>query len=140
LYFYEAVSLPPADSLAVMALAFDEDEWDCYHTLLIEGLETYPHETRHQLLGHPDPIQGDMQIECQLVSHGLHAGVRFQDDATDWQDLAVGAEDWQLLLQLDSDDCSDMMWGDCGRLYFWIRHDDLVTRSFDRSWMMLQCY
>jgi hypothetical protein len=27
-----------------------------------------------RLLGHPDPIQGGMRLECQLVSHGLYCG------------------------------------------------------------------
>ena len=37
--------------------------------------------TIHRLLGHPDPVQGDMQVECQLVTNGLHCG-----DSTGYQD------------------------------------------------------
>ncbi|HUT87622.1 MAG TPA: YwqG family protein [Candidatus Heimdallarchaeota archaeon] len=91
--------------------------------------------------GHPDPIQGDMQLDCQLTSHGLYTG-----DATGYEDprraeLEKGATDWQLLLQIDSDeDNAGMMWGDMGRLYFWIRKDDLKKRAFENVWMVLQCY
>jgi len=31
------------------------------------------------------------------------------------------------------------MWGDLGRIYYWIRDDDLAARRFDRSWLVLQC-
>lgn len=140
LHFYEAVTLPPADSLTLVGLGLDDEEWDRYHDLLFERMEMHPHETMHQILGHPDTIQGDMQVECQLVSHGFNASLRFQDNPHTWHDLAVGAEDWQLLLQLDSDDRAQMMWGDCGRLYFWIRRTDLLGRAFEKSWLMLQCY
>src|SRR5205814_3675825 len=54
----------------------------------------------HRLLGHPEPVQGDMQLECQLVSHGLYCG-----DASGYRDtrataLRPGAADWRLLLQI----------------------------------------
>jgi len=37
------------------------------------------------------------------------------------------------------DDDAGMMWGDCGRLYFWIRKADLAEGRFDKCWMILQC-
>ena len=39
--------------------------------------------------------------------------------------------DWCLLLQVDSDDAAGIMWGDAGRVHFWIRQDDLKARNFD---------
>ena len=50
-----------------------------------------------------------------------------------------GAAEWLLLLQVDSDDVAQWMWGDCGRLYYWIRESDLRGRRFDRIWAILQC-
>ena len=93
----------------------------------------------HRLLGHPDPIQGDMQLECQLVSHGLYCG-----DQSGYQDpraegLRAGAVDWRLLLQIDSDDDAGMMWGDGGRLYFWIHKDALAARRWEETHLVLQC-
>lgn len=32
-----------------------------------------------------------------------------------------------------------MMWGDVGRLYYWIRREDLAQRRFDKVWLVLQC-
>ena len=52
----------------------------------------------------------------------------------------AGRGDWRLLLQLDSDATANMMWGDSGRLYLWIRHEDLEVRRFDRCWVLVQCY
>ena len=48
-------------------------------------------------------------------------------------------DDWQLLMQLDSEDEAGMMWGDVGRLYFTIREQDLKSLSFDKTWMNWQC-
>lgn len=53
--------------------------------------------------------------------------------------LRAGASEWRLLLQIDSDDNAGMMWGDVGRLYVWIRRDDLKRRDFSRAWVVLQC-
>lgn len=93
----------------------------------------------HKLLGHPDQIQGDMQLECQLVSNGLYCG-----DSTGYQDpkrkiLEKSVKDWRLLFQVDSDESCGMMWGDVGRLYFWIKKDDLKNKDFEKAWMILQC-
>lgn len=95
---------------------------------------------QHQVGGFPNPVQDDeMELECQLVSNGLYCG-----DLSGYNDprvatLGAGATEWKLLLQLDSDDDANMMWGDLGLLYFWIRSSDLVTRNFSNVWMILQC-
>lgn len=93
----------------------------------------------HRLFGHSSNIQGDMQLEAQLVTNGLYCG-----DPSGYHDpraaeLERGADDWILLLQLDSDDAAGLMWGDLGMLYFWIRRVDLEHRRFERVWMTLQC-
>ena len=95
--------------------------------------------TIHRLLGHADPVQGDMQVECQLVTNGLYCG-----DSTGYQDpraseLRGGAAEWRVLLQIDSQDDAEMMWGDVGRIYYWIKHSDLLSRDWDLSWLVLQC-
>ena len=35
---------------------------------------------------------------------------------------------------------ADVMWGDAGIIYFWIRESDARARRFDASWVILQCY
>jgi uncharacterized protein YwqG len=55
------------------------------------------------------------------------------------QQLRSGAADWRLLLQVDSEEHAGMVWGDAGRLYYWMRTQDLVARRFDQAWLVLQC-
>jgi len=80
-----------------------------------------------------------MQLEAQLVTNGLYCG-----NETGYKDprrkaLESGADDWMLLLQLDSDNTGEFMWGDAGMLYYWIWKQDLAANRFDRVWMTLQC-
>jgi len=96
--------------------------------------------TSHKLLGYPEPIQNPMEIECAMTSNGVYMGdaVRREDDPR-FKKLAAAKYDWKLLMQVDSDDAANMMWGDVGRLYFWIRDQDLAARRFDKAWMIFQC-
>jgi uncharacterized protein YwqG len=95
----------------------------------------------HRCGGHPQEIQGDMRLQCQLVTNGLYCG-----DFSGYEDpraeaLARGASDWQLLLQLDSDeDRLRWTWGDVGRVYFWARRQEFAGCDFEGSWAVQQCY
>ena len=94
----------------------------------------------HKLLGYPDPVQNEMQTECQLVSNGIYCGDADGYRSARAEALRPGAADWRLLLQVDSEeDRAGMMWGDVGRVYFWIRDQDLRMRNFDAVWCILQC-
>lgn len=95
----------------------------------------------HRMFGLADEIQGDMTLECQLASNGLYVGDQTGYDDPRAAELEAGAGDWVLLLQLDSDDeAPGWMWGDCGRLYVWIRIQDLEEEQFDSTWWIVQCY
>jgi uncharacterized protein YwqG len=96
-------TLASPESSEARALGLDEE--DAY-----EELAVHPEDTIHRLLGHPDPIQGDM-----------------------------GSFDSRLLLQIDSDEGSGMMWGDTGRLYYWMHKDALAERRWEAAWLELQC-
>lgn len=95
----------------------------------------------HHLFGNPQTIQDAMEVECQLVTNGIYLGSGDGYRSPEAELLLPGAADWLLLLQVDTDeDNLDCMWGDCGRIYFWIRKQDLKERRFDRAWLILQCY
>jgi uncharacterized protein YwqG len=98
-------------------------------------------EPIHRCGGHPQEIQGDMRLECQLVTNGIYCG-----DPSGYQDprravLERGAADWHLLLQVDSDEKRlGWMWGDAGRVYFWARRQDIEATEFGGAWAVLQGY
>jgi uncharacterized protein YwqG len=104
-------------------------------------IEITSNEEMNKMFGYADNVQGEMELECQLVTNGLYCG-----DETGYNDprrpqLEKGMGDWNLLLQIDSEeDKTGMMWGDAGRLYFWIKEQDLKNLNFDKSWFILQCY
>ncbi len=135
----EHYSLPNWQNEVAHSLDLNEEQMDTYEQIRLNLSPEYP-STCHQLLGWPDEIQGPMELECQLVTNGLYCGdpSGYQDPRA--VDIAPGAADWRLLLQLDSDDRARMNWGDAGRLYFWIREQHLDDHSFDATWAILQCY
>jgi uncharacterized protein YwqG len=51
----------------------------------------------------------------------------------------AAAAEWRLLLQIDSEQDAGMLWGDVGRIYYWIRARDLAARHLDQAWLILQC-
>jgi uncharacterized protein YwqG len=103
------------------------------------GAVTSAGATSHKLLGYPEPIQDAMELECAMVTNGVYMGDANGNQHPRFKELDATKYDWRLLLQLDSDEAAHMMWGDAGRLYFWIRDQDLRDRRFDKAWMILQC-
>lgn len=99
-----------------------------------------PGQLIHRIGGYPQEAQGDMQLECQLVTHGLYCGNQsgYQDPRR--TELEKGASDWRLVAQFDSDEAGlSWMWGDVGRVYFWARKQDIEAADFGKSWAILQC-
>jgi uncharacterized protein YwqG len=104
------------------------------------NLDAEEESPRHRLLGWPEPQQGSMQRDCQLVSSGVDLWDPADLHHPRVEALAAGADDWRLLLQVDSDEggADEWLWGDMGMLYFWIRRQDLAAGRFDRVWGMIQ--
>ena len=68
--------------------------------------------TQHRLWGHPQLIQNPMELECHLASNGIYCGRPSDYEREDAKALESGAVDWQLLLQIDTDeDGPGWMWG-----------------------------
>lgn len=90
----------------------------------------------HQIGGHPSQIQNDMQIEAEEIMMAAHRDeIRGRLKRAD---VKARAEQWTLLLQLDTD--LDFQWGDEGMIYYWVRRDDLARLDFSRAWLSLQCF
>ena len=106
---------------------------------LYAGLDRDDKPPWHRMFGWPDLVQNPMQLECQLASNGIYLGDGKGYHHPRAAELAPGAEDWVLLLQLDTDDKIGWMWGDTGTIYYWIRRQDLLAARFDQAWMIFQC-
>jgi uncharacterized protein YwqG len=136
LSFAAGVSFPSRDSLYIQELHLSDEEDNKYHEFWLAGVvDNYG----HQLLGHPNEVQSEMQFECQLAANGVNGNIEgFRSPRA--LELAPGASQWRLLFQCDSDDHAGWMWGDAGLLYFWITEADLEAQRFDNVWMILQCF
>ena len=132
----------PWESRAVEALGMPPEVRNTYGEALEAWSSSDEREraTFHRVMGHPEIIQNEMTLECQLASNGVYVGDTSGYTSEAAKMLEPEADAWRLLLQIDSDDDAGMCWGDVGRLYFWIREPDLVERHWDRVWMILQCY
>lgn len=96
-----------------------------------EALGDHSGGTEHRIGGHAHPVQGEVETE---VAHGALGNPPWNDPRIKEEALR-----WVLLAQFDSDDDADMMWGDCGALYWLIRPEDLAEGRFDRAMFTWQC-
>ena len=119
---------------------FAEDDVDSLFTRFDGDILDEIINEGNQMGGWPDPVQNPMELECQLVSNGIYCGNEGGYASPRAEELASGADDWRLLLQLDSMERElGWLWGDAGMLYFWCREQDIAARRFDRAWVIQQC-
>jgi uncharacterized protein YwqG len=135
-----AMSLPVWEEPEVRAIGLDYEEEDILSQLPPrDGYDAYGYGL-HQVFGWPEAMQSvDMDLQCQEVSSGIPPGGAASYDATRMAEHEAAAAEWRMLLQIASDENAQMMWGDLGKLYFWIRESDLAVRNWDGVWMVLQC-
>lgn len=132
--FASEITLSQQPQVEIPDFDWTEAEQKKYEELLATFPSPADHAMIHnRLLGFPDTIQDDMRPQCQLVSHG----VRDPNDPR-IPELSKGAMNWQLLLQVDSDEHASMRWADAGMLYYWIEQANLKAHSFDDCWLVLQ--
>ena len=123
-------------------------EWDNYDDTKIQmgfdsdfddEIETMKH---NKLLGYADVIQSGMLLECECAANGICYREVPNMPEEKLRQHKENSKKWQLLFQLDSieTDNYEMLWGDTGKLYFYINIDDLVKLNFDNCWLILQCY
>jgi uncharacterized protein YwqG len=82
------------------------------------------------------PIQG--KVEPEWAEAALHRTYQKPDSNQTLADFLD--QDWVLLLQLDIDHDTGMMWGDAGRAYFGIPAEYLQARRFENAIMIWQCH
>lgn len=128
---------PSWERESVRALELNSKEDDLY----FERTESvFQGEPKHQVSGFPSPVQGDqMELECQLVTNGLYCGNPSGYEDSRAEALKPGASNWRLLFQFDTDDDLDVMWGDCGTIYYWVEEHAARRGDFQNTWLVLQC-
>jgi uncharacterized protein YwqG len=87
---------------------------------------------RHRIGGYAHPVQGSVEIEA--ARRHLGSRLAYADPA-----LAEEARRWTSLVQIDSDDDAEMMWGDCGSLYWLMRAEDITAGRFAAAAFAFQC-
>lgn len=141
-------TFPAYDDPLLMLEVFDaepdEDE-DGGETAIAEAYRRMRYDRlptpQHQVGGMPVTLQrGRIDIEAQILDQGLSIDEYDALSAEERVPLVAGFEDWELLLQLDSDDDIGWMWGDCGLLYFLVRGQDAKRGDFSRVRVILQCF
>ncbi|MEZ6045236.1 MAG: YwqG family protein [Planctomycetaceae bacterium] len=121
------------------SIDYPSPRFDAY-LKLTEELHCPDESPLHHLFGHPQVIQTPMELECQLASNGINCGTSEGYQSAEAETLTEGAGDWLLLFQIDTDTQGPgWMWGDAGRLYFWIRKQDLEAHRFEDVWLIFQC-
>ena len=129
--FFEKITPPSYYSEIIQSMGLDEDEHDQYGEMVYEYYRGAEDEIMvHQLFGHPLILQEEeMQSECQRMIHAANP-----------EKKQSNPDQWKLLLQIDSDEKTNVMWGDCGILYFWINEEDLKAQNFKAVWTFAQCH
>lgn len=141
LTFTPKMSYPQFEELEI----YRDVEYDFEdHDTVLEELGVDLDAEEHKMLGYAHIIQNEMLSECERVSRGLYCGdpESYKNTPED-EEAAIrrNAKDWTLLLQLSTLERGDweLMWGDCGMLYFYIKKQDLAQRRFENAWFSLQC-
>ena len=82
--------------------------------------------------------------DCELISQGYFLGQGTGEIPKKILQSSHSSayKRWMLLFQLDTVENGDfeLMFGDCGHIYFYITKEDLAARHFERIWLMLQCF
>ncbi len=134
LTFASESTLPGDPTQSLSKLDWSKDEIQRYEQFQAEFPSQEDRKSLHfRMFGNPDQIQDDMQLQCALYANGYTS----PDDPGAAQAIARKA-DWQLLLQVDSDETIGMRWASSGMLYFWLEKQALQQRQFNRSWLVLQ--
>ena len=123
----------------------EKTDWEVYDSVREElGYESDGWGDRTKLLGYADVIQNSMEEECEILRRGYGTGSPEEYakiPSGEREEIRKKSSDWILLFQMGtvSTESFEMMFGDCGHIYYWIRKQDLAARNFDGVWLILQC-
>jgi len=93
----------------------------------------------HRCGGYAQEIQKRLRGQCQLLTNGLNCGAPDVLKDPRVPELDKGVNDWQLVMQFDSEMSMNWEWGSAGRVYFMARRQDIEAGDFSNCWAVLQC-
>lgn len=140
LRFESENNIPDYDEIEEICNEFDNDGWQKYYEFKYKG--NMPTDDSAKILGYADSIQGSMILQCEMVSRGFYCGnpeLKITDKQL--EEIRKCKKEWKLLFQLGdvSKGKFQLMFGDCGKIYFYVREKDLKNKNFDNVWLILQC-
>ncbi len=158
----EGVKTRPLALMARINLAdYDEadeygvevDDWNEYEERRKECGDVDDEEGDYtKLLGYPDIIQNPMREECEWTMRKLAdpegTGSPDEEDYDDKEEyeeendeIREKAKNWTPLFQMGTVELGDddeLMFEDCGHIYYRIRKEDLQNRNFENVRLILQ--
>ncbi|MGN0393732.1 MAG: YwqG family protein [Coprococcus sp.] len=149
--FSNELSLPGFNDLHEINMEMDELikkdkwKWEEYYECLEEfGYEYDGWGERTKFLGYADVIQSPMEEKCEIISRGYSTGspeAYAMIPQNERVSIKQVKNEWIMLFQMGTieNDSYEMMFGDCGHIYFWIRKQDLLECNFNNCWLILQC-
>lgn len=146
-------ALPSVDLLPLLSVTWPDlggdltdDEYDAFddadqalEQLLRRSLpEGWTVAGCHQLGGHARFIQHPVEQEVVQAAQGVYRRTGGFDYRR-WEQVKDEVSSWRLLLQVDSDDSLDLMFGDVGTVYWAAPARDLAARDFSTARFNFQC-
>lgn len=115
------------------------DEWGKYNDFKYK--DNIVSDDLTKLLGYADSIQGAMTNQCEAVSRKIYCGEKVDITPKEEEEIEEHKNEWKLFFQLGtvSKGKFELMFGDCGKIYFYIREADLKNKNFENVWPILQC-
>ena len=133
--FNSKLDMPDYEELDELMDEGQSEELDDYYEEYIKKDDDVEEQNPlHKLLGYANIIQNSMLLECEQITSKLKGNINTE------QEDSCESKKWRLLFQMDSDDRMNLMFGDAGTIYFYIKEDDLKNCNFDNIWCILQCY
>jgi len=116
----------------------NDNFFDNYYDFYEEYMDSL--ESHTKLLGYPDVVQNAMEEECVEVTRDFDMEAVKASPKKYKEEIKKAAENWILLFQMDTVESDDyeLMFGDSGHIYFWIKKEDLKNKNFDNVWLILQ--
>lgn len=134
-----SIRFAPSLSFPVPSTVPLDDETEARYEELLQDIRS---RVNHQMLGYSTPLQSthlERQVVCEQRLRGASPSSRSKRTAKARERARLSADNWVLLLQLDSDRKTGWMWGDAGMLYLFIEHSALHSRDLSNVQHIIEC-